>query len=59
MGISNTIKTFTLWELLKGLSVTLTSLFRRNFDARNTAGAGEARIAASARSATTFSDTAP
>ena len=29
MSISSTIKTFTLWEMLKGLSVTARSLFRR------------------------------
>ena len=29
MSLTNTIKTFTLWELLKGLGVTLRSLFRR------------------------------
>jgi NADH-quinone oxidoreductase subunit I len=29
MAILSTLKTFTLWELLKGLSVTARSLFRR------------------------------
>src|SRR5476651_76260 len=29
MGMLSTLKTFTLWELLKGLSVTMRSLFRR------------------------------
>ena len=29
MPFTRTIKTFTLWELLRGLSVTLRSLFRR------------------------------
>ena len=29
MSIASTLKTFTLWEMLKGLSITARSLFRR------------------------------